>query len=115
MTITHQIDALVTAFVASLARTGVLAIVGIAVVRYPDSQSSGGVGRHLAGDRPSSAGHAFPLRRGSHASIVPPLPNRRRGRGRGKAGKVRSLSLFMTKYPHHAFSCANFTREMLPT
>jgi hypothetical protein len=87
MTITHQIDALVTAFVASLARTAVLAVVGIAVLQLFGIQTASLVavlGATSARDRPSSAGHAFSLRRGSHAAIVPLLPDRRRGRSCGK-------------------------------
>ena len=86
MTITHQIDALVTAFVASLARATVLAFVGIAVLQLFGIQTASLVavlGATFAGDRPSPAGHAFTFRRGSHAAIVPPLPDRRRGRGCG--------------------------------
>ena len=86
MTITHQIDALVTAFVASLARATVLAFVGIAVLQLFGIQTASLVA--VLGATSLAIGLALQgtlshFAAGVHAAIVPPFPDRRRGRGCG--------------------------------
>ena len=100
MTITHQIDALVTAFVASLARTAVLAVVGIAVLQLFGIQTASlvavlgatslAIGLALQGTLSHFAAGVMlllfrPFRIGDEVEVA------------GKFDKVRSLSLFMTE------------------
>lgn len=100
LTVTHQVDALVTAFLASLARYGTLAIIGIAVLQLFGIQTASlvavlgatslAIGLALQGTLSNLAAGVMllifrPFRIGQDVEIG------------GKAGKVTSLSLFMTE------------------
>jgi small conductance mechanosensitive channel len=100
MTATHRIDSLVTVFLASLARYGVLAVVGIAVLQLFGVQTASlvavlgatslAIGLALQGTLANLAAGVMlllfrPFRIGDEVEVA------------AKAGKVRSLSLFMTE------------------
>jgi small conductance mechanosensitive channel len=100
LTVTHQVDELVTAFVASLARYAILAVVGIAVLQLFGIQTASlvavlgatslAIGLALQGTLSNLAAGVMllifrPFRIGHDVEVG------------GKAGKVRALSLFMTE------------------
>ncbi|UFW46420.1 MULTISPECIES: mechanosensitive ion channel family protein [Bradyrhizobium] len=100
LTVTHQVDALVTAFVASLARYAILAVIGIAVLQLFGIQTASlvavlgaaslAIGLALQGTLSNLAAGVMllvfrPFRIGHDVEVG------------GKAGEVRSLSLFMTE------------------
>lgn len=100
LTVTHRVDPLVTLFVGSLARYGVLAVVGIAVLQLFGIQTASlvavlgatslAIGLALQGTLSNLAAGVMlllfrPFQIGNDVEVA------------GKAGKVRSLSLFMTE------------------
>jgi small conductance mechanosensitive channel len=100
LTVTHQVDALVTAFVASLARYAILAVIGIAVLQLFGIQTASlvavlgatslAIGLALQGTLSNLAAGVMllvfrPFRIGHDVEVG------------GKAGEVRSLSLLMTE------------------
>lgn len=100
LTVTHRVDPLVTLFVSSLARYGVLALVGIAVLQLFGIQTASlvavlgatslAIGLALQGTLSNLAAGVMlllfrPFRIGDDVEVA------------GKAGKVKSLSLFMTE------------------
>lgn len=100
LTVTHRVDPLVTLFVRSLARYGVLALVGIAVLQLFGIQTASlvavlgatslAIGLALQGTLSNLAAGVMlllfrPFRIGDDVEVA------------GKAGKVKSLSLFMTE------------------
>ncbi|MEK9284331.1 MULTISPECIES: mechanosensitive ion channel domain-containing protein [unclassified Bradyrhizobium] len=100
LSVTHRVDPLVTLFVASVARYGVLAVVGIAVLQLFGIQTASlvavlgatslAIGLALQGTLSNLAAGVMlllfrPFRIGDDVEVA------------GKAGKVRSLSLFMTE------------------
>lgn len=100
MTATHRIDSLVTVFLASLVRYAVLAVVGIAVLQLFGVQTASlvavlgatslAIGLALQGTLSNLAAGVMlllfrPFRIGDDVEVA------------GKAGKVQSLSLFMTE------------------
>ena len=100
LTVTHRVDPLVTAFLASLARYGVLAVVGISVLQLFGIQTASlvavlgatslAIGLALQGTLSNLAAGVMlllfrPFSVGDEVELA------------GKAGKVRSLSLFMTE------------------
>jgi small conductance mechanosensitive channel len=100
LTVTHRVDPLVTAFLASLARYGVLAVVGIAVLQLLGIQTTSlvavlgatslAIGLALQGTLSNLAAGVMlllfrPFRIGDDVEVA------------GRAGKVKSLSLFMTE------------------
>lgn len=100
LTVTHRVDPLVTLFVGSLARYGVLAVVGIAVLQLFGIQTASlvavlgatslAIGLALQGTLSNLAAGVMlllfrPFHIGNDVEVA------------GKAGKVRSLSLFMTE------------------
>jgi small conductance mechanosensitive channel len=100
MSITHRVDPLVTVFLASLARYAVLAFVGIAVLQLFGIQTASlvavlgatslAIGLALQGTLTNLAAGVMlllfrPFRIGDEVEVA------------GKAGKVKSLSLFMTE------------------
>jgi small conductance mechanosensitive channel len=112
LTVTHRVDPLVTFFVASVARYGVLAIVGIAVLQLFGIQTASlvavlgatslAIGLALQGTLSNlAAGVMLLLFRPFHIGHDVEVA--------GKAGKVRSLSLFMTE-----LIAADNTQILLP-
>jgi small conductance mechanosensitive channel len=100
LSVTHRVDPLVTLFVASVARYGVLAIVGIAVLQLFGIQTASlvavlgatslAIGLALQGTLSNlAAGVMLLLFRPFHIGDDVEVG--------GKAGKVRSLSLFLTE------------------
>jgi len=100
LSVTHRVDPLVTLFVGSLARYGVLAVVGIAVLQLFGIQTASlvavlgatslAIGLALQGTLSNLAAGVMlllfrPFHIGDDVEVA------------GKAGKVRSLSLFMTE------------------
>jgi small conductance mechanosensitive channel len=100
LTVTHRVDPLVTAFLASLARYGVLAVVGISVLQLFGIQTASlvavlgatslAIGLALQGTLSNLAAGVMlllfrPFSVGDEVEVA------------GRAGKVRSLSLFMTE------------------
>jgi len=100
LTVTHHVDALVTAFLASLARYATLAVVGIAALQLFGIQTASlvavlgatslAIGLALQGTLSNLAAGIMllifrPFRIGDVVEVA------------GKAGNVRSLSLFMTE------------------
>ncbi|MCK1734664.1 mechanosensitive ion channel [Bradyrhizobium sp. 138] len=100
LSVTHSVDPLVTLFVGSLARYGVLAVVGIAVLQLFGIQTASlvavlgatslAIGLALQGTLSNLAAGVMlllfrPFHIGDDVEVA------------GKAGKVRSLSLFMTE------------------
>ncbi|MFK4507616.1 mechanosensitive ion channel [Bradyrhizobium daqingense] len=100
LSVTHRVDPLVTLFVGSLARYGVLAVVGIAVLQLFGIQTASlvavlgatslAIGLALQGTLSNLAAGVMlllfrPFHIGDEVEVA------------GKAGKVRSLSLFMTE------------------
>ncbi|WGD48639.1 mechanosensitive ion channel [Bradyrhizobium sp. CB1650] len=100
LSVTHRVDPLVTLFVASVTRYGVLAVVGIAVLQLFGIQTASlvavlgatslAIGLALQGTLSNLAAGVMlllfrPFHIGDDVEIA------------GKAGKVRSLSLFMTE------------------
>lgn len=100
LTVTHRVDPLVTLFVSSLARYGVLALVGIAVLQLFGIQTASlvavlgatslAIGLALQGTLSNLAAGVMlllfrPFRIGDDVEVA------------AKAGKVKSLSLFMTE------------------
>jgi small conductance mechanosensitive channel len=112
LTVTHRVDPLVTVFLASLARYGVLAVVGIAVLQLLGIQTTSlvavlgatslAIGLALQGTLSNLAAGVMlllfrPFRIGDDVEVA------------GKAGRVRSLSLFMTE-----LVAPNNTQVLLP-
>jgi small conductance mechanosensitive channel len=100
LTVTHHIDALVTVFVASLARYATLAVVGIAVLQLFGIQTASLVA--VLGATSLAIGLALQGTLSNLAAGVMLLVFRPFGIGQdveigGRTGKVRSLSLFMTE------------------
>jgi len=100
LSVTHRVDPLVTLFVGSLARYGVLAVVGIAVLQLFGIQTASlvavlgatslAIGLALQGTLSNlAAGVMLLLFRPFHVGDDVEVA--------GKAGKVKSLSLFMTE------------------
>ncbi|MBB4257360.1 MULTISPECIES: mechanosensitive ion channel family protein [unclassified Bradyrhizobium] len=100
LSVTHRVDPLVTLFVGSLARYGVLAVVGIAVLQLFGIQTASlvavlgatslAIGLALQGTLSNLAAGVMlllfrPFHIGNDVEVA------------GKAGKVKSLSLFMTE------------------
>ncbi|UPK31573.1 mechanosensitive ion channel [Bradyrhizobium sp. 186] len=100
LNVTHRVDPLVTLFVASVTRYGVLAIVGIAVLQLFGIQTASlvavlgatslAIGLALQGTLSNLAAGVMlllfrPFHIGDDVEVA------------GKAGKVRSLTLFMTE------------------
>lgn len=100
LSVAHRVDPLVTLFVGSLARYGVLAVVGIAVLQLFGIQTASlvavlgatslAIGLALQGTLSNIAAGVMlllfrPFHIGDDVEVA------------GKAGKVRSLSLFMTE------------------
>jgi len=100
LTATHRVDALVTVFLSSLARYAVLAVVGIAVLQLFGIQTASlvavlgatslAIGLALQGTLSNLAAGVMlllfrPFRIGDDVEVA------------GKAGKVQTLSLFMTE------------------
>jgi small conductance mechanosensitive channel len=100
LAVTHRVDPLVTAFLASLARYATLAIVGIAVLQLVGIQTASlvavlgatslAIGLALQGTLSNLAAGVMlllfrPFRIGDAVEVA------------GKSGKVQSLSLFMTE------------------
>jgi small conductance mechanosensitive channel len=100
LTVTHKVDPLVTAFLASLARYALLAVVGISVLQLFGIQTASlvavlgatslAIGLALQGTLSNLAAGVMlllfrPFRIGDDVEVG------------GKAGKVKSLSLFMTE------------------
>lgn len=100
LTVTHRVDPLVTAFLGSVARYAILAMVGIAVLQLFGIQTASlvavlgatslAIGLALQGTLSNLAAGVMllifrPFRIGDDVEVG------------GKAGKVRSLSLFMTE------------------
>ena len=112
LTVTHRIDALVTVFAASFARYAVLVVVGIAVLQLFGIQTASlvavlgatslAIGLALQGTLSNLAAGVMlllfrPFHIGDDVEVA------------GKAGKVRSLSLFMTE-----LVAADNTQVLLP-
>lgn len=112
LSVTHRVDPLVTLFVGSLARYGVLAVVGIAVLQLFGIQTASlvavlgatslAIGLALQGTLSNLAAGVMlllfrPFHIGNDVEIA------------GKAGKVKSLSLFMTE-----LVAADNTQILLP-
>lgn len=100
LTVTHHVDALVTAFIASLARYATLAIVGIAVLQLFGIQTASLVA--VLGATSLAIGLALQgtlsnLAAGVMLLIFRPFSIGHTVEVGGKAGTVRSLSLFMTE------------------
>ena len=100
LTVTHQVDALVTAFVASLVRYAILAVIGIAVLQLFGIETASLVA--VLGATSLAIGLALQGTLSNLAAGVMLLVFRPFGIGHhvevgGKAGEVRSLSLFMTE------------------
>lgn len=112
LNVTHRVDPLVTFFVGSVARYGVLAVVGIAVLQLFGIQTASlvavlgatslAIGLALQGTLSNlAAGVMLLLFRPFHIGHDVEVA--------GKAGKVKSLSLFMTE-----LVAANNTQILLP-
>jgi small conductance mechanosensitive channel len=112
LTVTHRVDPLVTAFLASLARYAILAVVGITVLQLFGIQTASlvavlgatslAIGLALQGTLSNLAAGVMlllfrPFRIGDEVEVA------------GKAGKVNSLSLFMTE-----LVAADNTQILLP-
>ncbi|SFP85126.1 small conductance mechanosensitive channel [Bradyrhizobium sp. Ghvi] len=100
LSVTHRVDPLVTLFVGSLARYGVLAVVGIAVLQLFGIQTASLVA--VLGATSLAIGLALQgtlsnLAAGVMLLLFRPFHIGHEVEVAGKSGKVRSLSLFMTE------------------
>jgi small conductance mechanosensitive channel len=100
LAVTHRVDPLVTLFVGSLARYGVLAVVGIAVLQLFGIQTASLVA--VLGATSLAIGLALQgtlsnLAAGVMLLLFRPFHIGHEVEVAGKSGKVRSLSLFMTE------------------